>query len=374
MALWQILQARLGNGADVLLATPVSERDRPEWQDVLGMCLNTLPIRARIDPDDTFRTLSQRTRQAFSQDLQHALLPYEDILQAAELSLGPDSLGLPQVMLVLHGEQEWSEDDILPEQHATPIGRHAKNPLGIHITDRQGHSRITLEYDTERFHPATAEALLQRFLAVATQALQNPDIRLADIDILLPGEQERIRTLSGIDHTRPYPDTTIHERFHHTASLHPQRPAVIRADGTATDYQELRRQARQVASFLRHRGLQREQIVAIHLHRSPELLAALLGILEAGGAFLLLEPSIPLDRLRTMADQARVAAILSDADMPVLPGFTDRTHRLPGILAEDVQDMATPCPTPGPTTSPVSSSPPVPPAPPRAPCSNTATS
>ncbi|NDC78555.1 MAG: non-ribosomal peptide synthetase, partial [Chitinophagia bacterium] len=335
MALWQILQARLGNGSDVLIATPVSERTRPEWQDVIGMCLNTLPIRARVDEGVDFLQFTHESHRALAQDLAHGQLPYEDIIQLGDIDLGEKGQGLPQVMFVWHGEYEWREEDDLSEDFA-PRVRHAKNPMTVHVTNREDTCRVMLEYDTEQFTRNTAESILDRFELVARQVMGNPQMRISDIDILLPGERERLRELSGRDKRVDYPATTLQGIFHDAALRYPDHPAVIEADGRETSYAELERQVLKVASFLRSKGIEKEAVVAVHMHRSSSLLASMLGILEAGGAFFLMEPSLPLDRLRTMAEQARVAAVITQEGMPVITGCSERTHRFDDILYADI--------------------------------------
>ena len=335
MAVWQILQSRLGTGEEVLLATPVSERDRSEWQDVMGMCLNTLPIRARVDEQASFRSFSKKSHLSLAGDLSHGQLPYEEIIRLADKDLGSDGHGLPQVMFVWHGEYEWSEEDGISNGIA-PKARYAKNPITVHLTDRGDVYRVALEYDAGLFWENTAETLIRRFEAVVGQVMENPDIRIADIDILLPGERERLWKLSGRDHVVAYPDTTLHEIFHQTAQRYPDRTAVIEPDGRGTSYAELRGQVDKVAAFLNAKGLEREAVVAVHLRRSPALLATMLGISEAGGTFFLMESSLPLDRLRTMAEQARVVAVITEAEMPIIPGFSVCTHRFNDILASNI--------------------------------------
>jgi amino acid adenylation domain-containing protein len=337
MAVWQVLLARLGSGGEVLLATPVSERSQPEWLDVIGMCLNTLPIRARVDEQASFRTFSRNSHRTLASDIAHVQLPYEDILRISDLDLGPDSRGLPQVMFVLHGEHERSVAEEEYER-AAPKSRYAKNPLSIHLAEWNGIGQIKLEYDADRFHAETARGILQRFVDVARQVLAHPDIHIRDIDIHLPGERERIRELSGRDNTVAYPQTTLHAIFHETARLHPNRPAAIDADGRETSYGDLERQALQVAAYLKGLEIEPETVVAIHMQRSPALLASLHGILDAGGAFLLLEPSLPPDRLRAMLEQARVSVILTDEGLAAIPGYAEVTHPFPGIMAAQLPE------------------------------------
>ena len=337
MAVWQILHSRLGNGEEVVLATPVSERDMLEWQDVMGMCLNTLPIRAKADRQASFRSFSRSCHSQLAQDLANDQFPYEAIVRLADGDLGTDGQGLPQVMFAWHGEYEWSEEDGLASGFPRK-GSHAKNPISIHITDRREVCRISIHYDDALFLEQTTLKILQRYKAVARQVMEQPDMCISDIDILLPGEREYLRELSGRDHTIVHPETTLHSIFRKTVERYPDRPAVIDADGRETSYSELQGQAAKVAAFLRSKGIEREAIVAVHMQRSSKLLASMLGVMEAGGAFMLMEPGLPLDRLRSMADQARIAALITDKAMPVIPEYLERTHRFDDILSADLAE------------------------------------
>ena len=331
MSVWQILHSRLGNGEEVLLAAPVSERDRPEWQDVMGMFLNTLPIRARVDERIDFRSFTHNNHRQLVEDIEHGQLPYEDIIRLAGIDFGTDGPGLPQVMFAWHGEYEWSEGDV-ERSHAGPKARHAKNPITVHLTDRVDACHATLQYDADLFSENTAKTILLRLEAVARQVMTDPGILNSDIDILLPGERERLRELSGRDDRVDHPATTLHAIFRQTAARYPDRPAVIEADGRETSYAELKSRVFRIASFLRAHGIGKESVVAVHMQRNSSLLASMLGILEAGGVFFLMEPGVPSDRLRRMAEKSRVAAILTEAGMTVIPGFDDRSHRFEDML------------------------------------------
>jgi len=334
MAVWQILIARLSADREVLVAIPVSERTQPEWLSILGLCLNTLPIRASVMPEDTFSTFCRDSHDHLQRDLAHGQLPYEDIIRQGNMTYGIDHRGLPQAMFILHAEHEWSEEKALPNAPGTRQATFAKNPLALHLIERNGHCEASLVYDTSLFLETTAAALLHRFEAVATQVLAQPDIHIADI--LLPGEWERLLEYSGRHHVVPYPKTTLQEIFRQTAERFSGRPAVISADGSETSYADLQQQVMHIAGYLRSLGIEKEDVVAIHLQRSPALLASMLGVLKAGGAFLLLEPSLPMDRLGSMIEQARVRLVLSEEGMPSIQGFEQHTHLYGKALAEQL--------------------------------------
>ena len=340
LAIWQILHSRLGTGEEVIVATPVSERDRPEWQDILGMCLNTLPIRTQVDEQASFRSFCRTNQDRLSQDLAHGQLPYEDIIRLADGEPGTDGQGMPQVMFVWHDKYERMEEDG-DASAAFTKPMYAKNPITVHLIDRTDDCRIVLEYDANLFAEQTAVGILRRFEKVAHQVMKTPDTRLSELDILLPGEREQLRALSGLDNLIDFPGTTLHEIFHRTAGQFPDHPAVIASDGSVTTYAQMQEQIKKVASFLLKQGIEPEAVVAVHLRRSSDLLATMLGISQAGGAFFLMEPSLPTERLRTMAEQSRVAAIITEEGMPDLPGFTDISHRLDVVMDTAIIEYGT---------------------------------
>jgi len=333
---------RLMPGVAVTIGLPVDLRRRTEETELVGCLMNLVPVTLEAELPETVDGYLRRVGRRVLEAMEHARLPW---LRIREESLTDErSIRKAGWRTLINFKEDYAGALSIPgaRVEALPFiqtGHSADLVLTLQVArGRSLADRVdwTAEPSAVALSSGDAYCLLETWRSVIGQCVYRNASRVADIDILLPGERERIRELSGIDNIRPYPDTTIHERFHHTASLHPQRPAVIRADGTETDYQELRQQARHVASFLLHRGLQREQVVAIHLHRSPELLATLLGILEAGGAFLLLEPGLPSERICRMLEQAEVSLLIRSAGMPALPGFTGTFLEIDDLMRSDV--------------------------------------
>jgi amino acid adenylation domain-containing protein len=328
---WQILQARLGKGEEVVLATPVSVIDNSEWHHDPGIFLNTIPIRTRVDENLSFRSFCVSGHRSLVQDISHGQLPYEDIIRVSGLDLGSENKGLPQVMFQHQREFEriMTNADV---KDSNPKFRYNGIPLSVHLTEERGSVTALLSYDTGIYSSQRAESILKRFQSVVTQVLANPDICIADIDILLPGELKLIMDLSGRRNEVSFADTTLHAIFRNTALRYPGRTAVIEADGRETSYSDLFNKMRHVAAYLRRLDLTKESVIAVQMQRSASLMASMLGILESGYSFLLLEPSLPMDRLRTISEQARVQVLISEEGMPVVSGFSNRTHLYGDIM------------------------------------------
>jgi amino acid adenylation domain-containing protein len=237
-------------------------------------------------------------------------------------------------MFVWHGEYEWGGEegkvsDVLPQP------AYAMCQLSLQLTERQSGCHISLVYDDAWFRRQTVDELLKRFEGVAAQVLANPDMRIADIDILLPGERDILHAFSGNDNVAGYPPMTLQDIFRQTVQRYPAQTAVIESDGYETSYLELLVQVEKVSGFLISHGIKKGDIVAVHMQHSSALIASVLGILDSGCAFLMLEHSLPEDRLRNMLEQAGVAAIVSAKEMARLSGFEDLTVDFSDLMQTD---------------------------------------
>lgn len=329
LTLWQVLISRMAGGQDVMVATPVSDRGA-EWQDVLGMFLNTLPVMSRIDGVSSFRTLVRSLKDSLEQDLAHGALPYEEMLPVNGTGGPAATVRQVQVMFVhrtgpVPGEDRVMEDD-------DPTQPFARRDLTVILEEDGTGSVVRLLYDTSRYRPETAHGLLMRYESVGRQLLAQPGRPVREADILLPGEMEQIRSLSGIRDLVTYPDTTLHGMFRRMADAHPERPAIVAVDGSMVTYAELLERSARIASCLRARGLRRDRVAAIHAGRTPDLPAAMLGVLQAGGAFLLLEPGMPDERSLTMLRQVDAHTVLTGEGLPVFPAFSEKTLSIRSVL------------------------------------------
>jgi amino acid adenylation domain-containing protein len=331
---------RLVPGSVVTIGMPVDMRSR-EYADTVGCFMNAVPVTMDAVPPKTIDAYLDRVVERMKNAIEHARMPLYRILELG-FEADPSAKNLSW-RTIFHVKEDWFDalqlaDVSVEALPVKPVGSVADIGLTIlRANEGQGRSNIQLraEIDTSKISMADATAIMETWRHVISQCVIGQAGSIDAIDILLPGERERLRALSGRDSRVVYPETTLHAIFRQTAERYPQRPAVIAADGTEMSYADLQVQMSRVSSFLRSRGIQKDSIVALHMHRSPSLLASMLGILEAGGAFLLLEPSLPLERLRTMAEQARVKAVIAGQGIEELPGFEGCTYPLPDILSSE---------------------------------------
>ncbi|CAG0932178.1 hypothetical protein RHDC3_02100, partial [Rhodocyclaceae bacterium] len=308
---WAVLLSRLSGQNDVVIGTPVANRQRPEVQPLIGFFVNTLALRVQLTEETTVAQLLQQVKERALQAQQHQDLPFE---QVVELVKPPRSLAhspLFQVALAwqtMDGDlAPWPGLDIAPAAAPHDV---AKFDLTLWLAETPTGIAGKLEYATALFEPETAGRYAGYLRAVLADMAAD-ERQLVDRLTLLP-EAERRRLLHEWNDTAvAYPETLcIHELFEAQARRTPDAIAVV-ADEGQLSYADLDARANRLAQHLRALGVAPDVRVAVCIERSLDLVIALLAILKAGGAYVPLDPDYPLDRLAGMCEDCAPAAVLT---------------------------------------------------------------
>ncbi|WP_328960661.1 amino acid adenylation domain-containing protein [Streptomyces virginiae] len=317
-AAFAVLLTRLGAGTDLPLGCPVDGREDEALTDLVGLFVNTLIVRADTSGDPTFTELLGRVRTAALETYAHQELPFESLVERLNPARSPARHPLFQVAVSaqrtepqspafagLRARVEAVRTDTakfdltleVEELHDPATGQ----PLGL---------ALGLEYASDLFDDATARRLLDRLVHLIGAVVRDPAVPLSALDVLLPGE--RADLLEHWQGAPVVPDArTVHGAFEERAAAHPGRPAV-RCAGRETTYGELDARADRIAARLRALGVRPGEAVAVLMDRSADLVAACLGILKAGAAYLPLDARAPRARTGTVLTAAGVAVLVTD--------------------------------------------------------------
>ncbi|MGW1598540.1 non-ribosomal peptide synthetase [Streptomyces sp. NPDC002343] len=313
-AAWQVLLARWSGQHDICVGTPVSGRTRSELDRLIGYFVNTVVLRGRVTDDLTFRQVLRAAREATLEAFAHQDVPFERLVD----DLAPDrSLShhpLFQTMLSFRGDAR-TGPEALPggltvEDHPV-TGTDAKFDLTLELTEGPDTVEGSLGFRADLFEPATAAGLAARFLRTLAGATADPDARTGTLDLLLPGEADRLLDRGRGPDPAPAPATTLHALVEEQARRTPAAPAVACA-GTELTYAQLDVRAEALARRLTARGIGPESLVAVAMERSADTVVALLGILKAGGAYLPVDPNHPPERTASVLADARPDLVLRD--------------------------------------------------------------
>ncbi|WP_436498691.1 non-ribosomal peptide synthetase [Actinokineospora sp. HUAS TT18] len=319
---------RLSGAAEVLVGSPVSNRHEPESHALVGMFVDTLPIRLRTGAA-TFTELLADTRRSVLAALAHQGVPFDRIVDAVRPDRAPSHTPLVQVAFSAD-LAPYAEPDFpgLRAEVAVPAPTTAKFDLDVSVSQVGDQYAVVLTYSTELYDADTVERITDYYLRLLAGAVADPDTPVAGLPLLSAAEHDLLVREWADGPPARAPRELVHELFARQAELTPDAPA-ISAGGVEHSYAEIDARANGLAARLRAAGVGPDDAVGVLAHRSVDLFVAILGILKADGAYIPLSPTHPpayLDRVLTTA-AAKHAVVEAGLD-----------HRLPDTVTKHAVD------------------------------------
>ncbi len=323
---WALLLSRYTGERDVVFgATRACRRSSISDADsMVGLFINTLPVRVRVSSDELLVPWLQRLRASQVAVRQYEHTPLTNIIEWSDV---PRGTPLFESLLVYENDQinhalqsqgaSWANRDFrLLEQTNYPLGLHAFGGSQL---------LLKLEYDETRFERRAIERMLGHLARLLHGMMDGATLRLRDLPLLT--DIEKCKLLDQWQGERvEFPSTScIHELFEQQVARTPAAPAIIFNQQTLT-YSEVNSRANQLAQHLRRLGVGPEVLVGVLLERSPLLVVGLLGILKAGGAYVPLDPAYPAERLRFMLEDAAASLIVTQRNLQaMIPASKEKT-------------------------------------------------
>ncbi|CUW25653.1 non-ribosomal peptide synthetase [Streptomyces reticuli] len=323
VAACQVLLARWAGQEDVTVGTVTAGRERPELHDLVGMFVNTLVLRARVRPDLPFRELLGEVRTTVLEAFAHQEVPFERVVDALQPERDTSRTPLFQVMVALHNLG--AEPPRLPGltvEPLTPPVRSAGYDLAFDFVETDGGLTGHLEYNTGLFDADTAERLAARLRVLLEAAAEDPALPVGRLPLMTGAERRQVLRY-GQGARLPEPDTTFPALFEAQAARTPHHTALVARD-TTLDFAALNRRANRLAHHLIARGAGPEDVVAVRLPRTSDLMTALLAVLKAGATLLCLDPALPSERQDLLLADARPHTLLTGLDAVPWDRLPDR--------------------------------------------------
>ncbi|HEU4558057.1 MAG TPA: amino acid adenylation domain-containing protein [Longimicrobium sp.] len=324
LAGWQLLLARYAGADEVLVGSPVAGRMRQETEGMVGFFANTLVMRGRVDPRQSFREYLAGVRHEVLNAFNHQDVPFERLVDELKVERSLSRTPLYQVSFSMTGAATGSApvelDGLKVQGIGVPLAS-AKNDLTLSMAEAPDSLTGTLEYSTDLFEPATVARIVTHYAALLSAGLADPDRAVADLALIDAAEAERVR-VNGVGDTISVPTEPFHRLFEARAAETPEAEAVRFAAETMT-YAELNARANRLAHRLRAAGVGVEDVVAVSLERGPEQIVALLAANKAGAAFLPVDPRYPAERRGWMLDDSGARVVVTTAAIAVDLPSTD---------------------------------------------------
>jgi amino acid adenylation domain-containing protein len=312
LAGWSALLSRLSGQDDVVIGTPIANRQHLHLEPLIGFFVNTLALRTTLAADPTVADLLQQVKTTTLEAYAHQDLPFEQVVETLQpvRSLGHSPLF--QALLTLNNTPAAGSLD-LPGLTLSTIDASQKTTqfdVSLSLTEVDGRLDGTLEYASDLFDEETMARWAGHFETLLREMVTGAEERISALPLLQAHERQQL--LQAFNATEAdYPRTrTIHGLFEDQVQRHPEALALLHEHDSLT-YAELNRRANQLAHRLIALGVRPDDRVAICTGRGPAMVIGVLGILKAGAAYVPMDPAYPVARLTYMLADCAPAALLT---------------------------------------------------------------
>ncbi|MDJ0287730.1 MULTISPECIES: non-ribosomal peptide synthetase [Bacillus] len=300
LASFNALLNRLTSKKDIVVGTPVANRKHQELESLIGYFVNTLPIRANLSGDLTFKQLVEQIHNGVKKAFSNQDVPFEKIVEDLKVERSKSFSPLFQVMFVFQNmpmqklEMPNLKLNVKRNQNNT-----AKYDLILEMMEKNEEIVGSFEYNTDLFKQETILRMIDHINRLMEEVVKNPEIRIKDINLIT--EKEKNQILYDFNQTKKEmsQSQTLIDLFELQVKKEPYKIA-IQTDEDHLTYQEVNQKANQFANLLRERGMKPNQVVGILIERSMDMIIGILGILKAGGAYMPISPEFPEDRIQYM--------------------------------------------------------------------------
>ena len=307
LAAWQLLLHRYSGADHVAVGSPVSGRHHEHLREVVGFFANTVVFSARFADDPTVAEHLMRTRRAVLEGLAHGEVPFEAVVAAIAPRRTLAHQPVCQVLFGLDTVMLAAADQAMPAHQRRHPVRTGTSKCDLTLTLTDGGTTVTgaLEYDSDLFEPDTVAQMTASYLTLLSGVVEYPDARVSTVPILAPGAATALVHASN-DPARAYPRAIpVHVLVGRHAAARPDAGAVV--DGAATiSYGALVGRAAVLAARLAAEGVATGDRVGVCVERLADLVVSWLAVLQAGAAYVPLEPTHPPARLALLVGDAAV--------------------------------------------------------------------
>ncbi|NJM85833.1 MAG: amino acid adenylation domain-containing protein [Hydrococcus sp. RU_2_2] len=320
LAAFEAFLSRLTQQPDLTIGIPTAGQAASGRYNMVGHCVNLLPIRTHVEADGSFIDYLRSRRVPLLDAYDHQQFTFGSLVKKLTLPRDPSRIPLVPVIFNLDRglEKEQLQFAGLEVEFSTNP-RSAENfELYVNATELGGKLILECQYNTNLFDAETIQRRLAEFETLLAGVVADPDCTIATLPLLSKAEQQLLAQWNETQQDYPH-DKCLHQLVEEQVARSPEAIAVI-FEGQKLTYAELDRRADQLACYLQTLGVRPDTLVGICVERSPEMIIGILGILKAGGAYVPLDPSLPQERLAYMMEDSQIALLLTQQRLKVKLG------------------------------------------------------
>ncbi|MBL6449331.1 amino acid adenylation domain-containing protein [Fulvivirga sp. 29W222] len=323
LSMYSVLLSKLSNQEDLVIGTPVAGREHTDIEQVVGLFVNTLPLRSFPKRELTYRDFLSEMRDQVVAYFDNQYYPYEELVDKLRIERDPGRNPLFEVMFSYQSfeqtEVEMSDIKIGQFRAGNPL---AKFDLNLSATESDDQIHLNFIYNADLFEEDTVGRFAKYMENIIDVICHNPEIRLGNIDFMEQVEQDQLlNEFSGIQQ-KPVTKLTFNnvlEAFSASVLQAPDNMALV-YDNARMTYRQLDERSSQVAHILSHLGIEPGTIVPICHEKNMDMIVAMLGVLKAGCAYLPISPMYPASRIEYIITDVQAKHVIGDSNLANFEG------------------------------------------------------
>ena len=316
LAAFLVLLSRYSGQLDIVVGSPIANRNSKSVEQLMGFFANTLALRGDLSGNPSFADFLAQVRQTTLSAYSHQDLPFEMLVEKLQPDRDLSRNPLVQVLFSLQNTPQSSSNlpGLTIQNMSLPVDVKVRFDLEVNFWEVPGGLEAVWCYNTDLFDAATITQIGEHFQPLIKAIVANPKARISELPLLSAAERHQLLVEWNDNQTDYSSDKCIHQLFEEQVKRTPDAVAIVFENQQLT-YGELNCRANQVAHYLRSLGVEADVLVGLCVERSPEMIVGMLGILKAGGAYLPLDPEYPTERLSFMLEDAQVLVLLTQQSL-----------------------------------------------------------
>lgn len=316
---WAIVLGRYGSTSDVVFGATLSVRPEslPESEGMIGLFINTLPVRVKIQSSEKLLLCLQRLQRKQAEARQYGYVSLVDITSWSGVEAGTS---LFESVLVVENYGRSADPPVVATGSTTggisikPISDFGTSNYPLTVSVGMGADVIfRLNHDRNLFTAELTGQMLEHWKVLLEGITANPEERIGALPLLSAKEREQ-QLVEWNRTKRQYPQQCAHELFEEEARRRSEAIAVVHEEEQVS-YEELNERANRLGRYLQAIGVRPEVRVGLCVERSVEMVVGILGVLKAGGAYVPMDPEYPVERQRYMMEDAAVRVLLTQRNL-----------------------------------------------------------
>ena len=324
LSLYQALLHRYTSQEDISVGSPIAYRDKPELQNLIGFFINTLVFRGDFSANPNFIDLVKQIHKTSIDAFDNKDIPFEKVVDALKVRRTQEQAPLFQTLFVMQNTPK--KEIKIPElvfEFKEVETNNVKFDLTLSIEESPNELNCLIGYNTDLFSEETIDDLIKRFKIFLHNLLENPTVPIDKIALVTKEEAIKLTNKWNKNFEDEFLLPNLHSLFEKQAEENPKSIAieypVIDNSGNITNnkfsYSEINRKANALANYLVKNNVEKNDIVAFSLTRSPNMIITLLGILKSGAAYLPIDPNYPESRKKYMLEDSGTKILLTEKSL-----------------------------------------------------------